>query len=70
MTLPELLEWVKSLGTAAGPIFAMLWWLERGERKDAHDELRDIAKTSTTAITKAESAIGQLISVFKPHGGR
>jgi hypothetical protein len=70
MTLPELLEWVKSLGTAAGPIFAMLWWLERSERKDAHDELRDIAKNSISAIAKAESAIGQLITVFKPGNGR
>jgi hypothetical protein len=70
MTLPELLEWVKSLGTAAGPIFALLWWLERGERKDAHGELRDIAKDSTTAIAKAESAIGQLITIFKPGNGK
>lgn len=69
MTIPELLEWVKGLGTAAGPIFALLWWLERNERKDAHSELRDIAKDSTTAITKVEGAVGQLIAVFKPGNG-
>lgn len=65
MTLPEFLEWVKGLGTAAGPIFALLWWMERSERKDAHSELRDIAKESTTVITRVEGTVGQLISVFK-----
>lgn len=66
MTIPELLEWAKNLGAAGTPIFALLWWLERGERKDAHDELRTITKDSITAITRTESAVGQLISVFKP----
>jgi hypothetical protein len=65
----EFLDLVKGLGAAAGPIFAILWWLERSERKEAHDELRDIAKDSTTAITKVDSAIGQLVSVFKPTNG-
>lgn len=70
MTPADFLDLVRNLGAAGGPIFAILWWLERGERKDAHNELRDIAKDSTTAIAKAESAIGQLITVFKPgHGG-
>jgi len=70
VTFPEILEWVKNLGAAGGPIFAMLWWLERSERVDAHNELRDIAKDSTTAIAKAESAIGQLITIFKPGHGK
>lgn len=64
MTIPELLEWAKGLGTAAGPIFALLWWLERGERKDAQGELKSIAKESTTAIVAIEKTVEKWTSVF------
>lgn len=64
MSISELLEWVKGLGTAAGPIFGLLWWLERGERIDAQNELKHIAKESTTAIVATEKTIEKWTSVF------
>jgi hypothetical protein len=70
MTIAELLEWAKSLGAAGTPIFALLWWLERGERKDAHDELKTITRDAIIAITEAKSSVGQLIAVFKPGHGQ
>ena len=64
MTITELLEWAKGLGTGAGPIFALLWWLERGERIDAQRELKSLAKDSTTAIVAIDKTVEKWTSVF------
>jgi hypothetical protein len=53
-----------------GVIFAILWYLERDERKDAQEELRKISKESIIAISEAKSTIDQLVSVFKTIGSR
>lgn len=68
VTIPELLEWAKGLGTAAGPIFALLWWLERGERKDTQDELKKIAKDAAIGITAMEKTIAQWATIFNSTG--
>jgi hypothetical protein len=64
MSIAEILELVKGLGTAAGPIFAILWYLERGERIDAQGELKQIAKESTTAMVAIEKTVEKWTSVF------
>lgn len=68
MTIPELLEWAKGLGTAAGPIFAWLWWLERDERKDTQEELKQIAKDAAITITTMEKTISQWAAIFNSSG--
>jgi hypothetical protein len=69
MTLLELLEYIKAGGTPLAVIFAILWWLERDERKDAQSELKLLAKDTVTTMTKLEAGVGQLASIFKSTGG-
>jgi hypothetical protein len=70
MTLLELLEYLKNGGTPLAVIFAILWWLERDERKDAQSELKLLAKDTVTTMTKLEAGVGQLASIFKSNGGQ
>lgn len=69
MTLLELLEYVKAGGAPLAVIFAILWWLERDERKDAQAELKLLAKETVTTMTKLEVGVGQLASIFRSSGG-
>ena len=69
MTLLELLEYVKAGGAPLAVVFAILWWLERDERKDAQSELKLLAKDTVTTMTKIEVGVGQLASIFKSNGG-
>jgi len=68
MTLLELLEYVKAGGAPLAVVFAILWWLERDERKDAQSELKLLAKDTVTTMTKLESGVGQLANIFKSNG--
>ncbi len=65
MSLPDLLEYVKAGGGILAPIFAILWWLERDERKDSQAELKQVAEKSTTAIVEMKSLVGVLATIFK-----
>ena len=65
MTLLELLEYVKAGGAPLAVVFAILWWLERDERKDAQSELKLLAKDTVITMTKLEVGVGQLASIFK-----
>ena len=69
MTLLELLEYVKAGGAPLAVVFAILWWLERDERKDAQSELKLLAKDTVTTMTKLEVGVGQLASIFKSTSG-
>jgi hypothetical protein len=69
MTLLELLEYVKAGGAPLAVVFAILWWLERDERKDAQSELKLLAKDTVTTMTKLEVGVGQLASIFKSTAG-
>lgn len=62
----ELIDLAQKIGAAGAPIFALLWWLERGERKDAQAELKAIAKDSTTALIVVEKTIDKWAALFKP----
>ena len=68
MTLLELLEYVKAGGAPLAVVFAILWWLERDERKDAQAELKLLAKDTVTTLTKLESGVGLLAGIFKSNG--
>jgi len=70
MSLLELLEYVKAGGAPLAVVFAILWWLERDERKDAQSELKLLAKDTVTTMTKLEVGVGQLASIFKSTGGQ
>lgn len=65
---PWAMDVIKALGAAGGPVFAVLWWLERIERrtcqKETKEQLTQVltvasqAATSVTEVTKAVSALG------------
>ena len=57
-------DWIKDLA-AAGPaaIFAVMWWLERSERKDMSDRLLE-------AIIETKAALRTLVELAKPSGGK
>ena len=69
MTLLELLEYVKVGGAPLAVVFAILWWMERDERKDAQSELKLLAKDTVITMTKLEAGVGQLATIFKSSGG-
>ena len=67
MTLTEMLQYVQAAGGLAAPIFAILFWLERGERQDAQKELRQVSEKSIVAMIELKALIGQLAMIFKTH---
>jgi hypothetical protein len=68
MTLIDFLEYVKAGGAPLAAVFAILWWLERDERKDAQAELKLLAKDTVITMTKLETGVGQLATIFKSTG--
>jgi hypothetical protein len=64
MTIIELLEYVTTAGGLAAPIFAILFWLERDERRDAQRELREITENSIVAMTELKAMVGQMAAIF------
>lgn len=62
--LVEILKAIGSLGAAAGPIFAVLWWMERSERKDelkAGKILLDRAITAIESSKRTQSKMALLL---------
>lgn len=56
-------DWLEKLVTASPAlIFATMWWLERGERKD-------VMERALTAMIETKGALQALASIMKP-GGR
>lgn len=64
MTIIELLEYVRTAGGLAAPIFAVLFWLERDEKKDAQKELLDVTRSSIEAMVEMKSLVSQLMILF------
>lgn len=64
MSLDQIFDLITKYGPMS--IFAVLWFLERGERIDAQMELKSIAKDSIVAITRIDNAFNQIISVLRP----
>ncbi len=72
MTFVELMGIIKDAGGLAAPIFAVLFWLERDERKDAQRELLEITQNSVAAIGEIKAMLNQLSDIFagKPRAKR
>lgn len=64
MTALEFINFVKEAGSLAAPIFAILYWLERDERKDAQKELRIVTKESVQAMLEVKALVSQLVTIF------
>lgn len=69
MTLPDLLDYVRTAGTPAALLFCILWWTERDERKDAQKELKAVAEKSTIAMTELNVLVRQLYVIFGNKSG-
>lgn len=65
MSLADFLELVKAGGAPLAVVFAVLYWLERDERKDAQKELRAVTKESTAAMVEMKSLVMQLTTIFR-----
>lgn len=55
-----LIEAVKGLGIAGGPVFAFLWWLERMERRSLQKEGKDYLVQMLTLSSKVETAVAKI----------
>lgn len=47
-------------GYALASIFALLWWIERKDRKEAQAEERESGKRSAEGLNNAANAIGDM----------
>jgi hypothetical protein len=58
-------EWLEKLATA-GPafIFAVMWWLERAERKEEREEHKTVSRDMINAMVKTENTLATISSVF------
>lgn len=66
--LPWAIEAIQALGAAGGPIFAVLWWLERKERIDCQKTTKDLliqVLTLTNQITNAVSAVTTAVTELR-----
>lgn len=61
------LDAVKALGVAGGPVFAILFWLERGERKEAQKavvsfltQLLTVTNAATNSITEVTKVVAEV----------
>lgn len=67
MDLQAVIEAIKALGIAGGPVFAFLYWLERGERKEAQksvigflERLLTVTNQATTSITEVTKSVAEV----------
>lgn len=60
----ELLELIRSGGAALAPFLGLLWWLERGERKELADKLQVLSQENMEAITETKAALRALENIF------
>jgi len=61
------LDAIKALGVAGGPVFAVLWWLERTERREAQKttalfltQVLTATSQSTASITKVSEGLEEV----------
>ena len=70
MTLPEFLEYVKAGGAPLAIVFAILWWLERDERRDTQAEQKQQTKDTLTTMAEMKALLHQVVTIFKPGSGQ
>jgi hypothetical protein len=59
-------EWLEKLATA-GPavIFAVMWWLERTERRQERAEHKTVSRDMIAAMLKTENTLETIGDMFK-----
>lgn len=60
--LPEWLEKLAAAGPAA--IFAVMWYLERVERKQERDEHKTVSRDMINAMVKTENTLATIGNVL------
>jgi hypothetical protein len=60
MSLEQFLSIVSGLGAASGPIFAVLFWMERAERKETNEVLLKVIPDAIAAIRDTKAAVDML----------
>lgn len=63
MAPDAILALVTQFGT--GAIFAVLWWLERNERKDAQNANAEMFEKTITALVQNNETIRTVKEIFK-----
>lgn len=59
--LPWAIEIIRGLGIAGGPVFAVLWWLERKERIDCQKTTRELL-TQTLAVASQSANSAEVVA--------
>jgi hypothetical protein len=62
--LPSIFEAIKGLGIAGGPVFAVLWWLERTERKEAQAMAKDLLVQSLQSAHAASTSVSEVTAAL------
>lgn len=72
MDTATILDGIRALGIAGGPVFAVLWWLERAERKECQATVKEmltqvltVTLQATTSITSVTVAVTELRGVMQ-----
>lgn len=60
--MPDWLEKVVTGGPAL--IFAIMWWLERTERRQEREEHKTVSKDMISAMIKTENTLATLGKIF------
>lgn len=58
--LPWVIEGIKALGIAGGPVFAVLWWLERKERVECQKTTREMLVQVLTVTSQATNSVASV----------
>ena len=66
----DIMEVIKSAGSAAGPIFALLWWLERSERLEDRKMNEERSQRRDAALSEVKLAIATLSAIFNARPGQ
>lgn len=63
-----MLDLVRAMGVAGGPVFAILFWLERAERQAAQKESRELLVQVLTTTAQATNSILEVIKAVAAVG--
>lgn len=66
-TLKFVLDLAHTGGAALAPVFIVLWWLERTDRKAAESKNDVMAEKIVIAMTETKAALSSLGMVFGAH---
>lgn len=69
MTAAEFIQYCQAAGGLLVPPLAILYYMERDERKEAQAELRLVTREAITAMVEMRSTVNQFIAIFKPNNG-